>query len=99
MLYRHLLNAPRSLSFFAVILSLWAGAAQAAGAVGTGTPASCSDAALDTALTGGGLVTFNCGGGAVTITVLTTKGISLQMLRDVFVFTPRNASAPLDWGL
>ena len=55
---------------------------QAAGTVGTGTPASCTDAALDTALTGGGLVTFNCGGGAVTITVLTTKSITLNTTID-----------------
>jgi predicted outer membrane repeat protein len=36
--------------------------ARAAGVVGTGTAASCTDAALDAALAGGGLVTFNCGG-------------------------------------
>jgi hypothetical protein len=42
--------------------------AQAAGVVGTGTPASCTEAVLDTALAGGGTVTFNCGG-AATITV------------------------------
>jgi hypothetical protein len=35
--------------------------ARAAGVVGTGTAASCTDAALDTALASGGLVTFNCG--------------------------------------
>jgi hypothetical protein len=35
---------------------------QAAGVVGSGTPASCTQAALTTALTGGGIVTFNCGG-------------------------------------
>jgi hypothetical protein len=38
--------------------------ARATGVVGTGTAASCTDAALDTALAGGGLVTFNCGGRA-----------------------------------
>ncbi len=36
--------------------------AQAAGVVGTGTPASCTEAALNAALTNGGTVTFNCGG-------------------------------------
>ncbi len=41
--------------------------AVAAGVVGDGTPASCTDAALKTALTGGGLVTFNCGPDPVTI--------------------------------
>jgi hypothetical protein len=38
--------------------------ARAAGAVGDGTSASCTDAALNAALAGGGLVTFNCGGPA-----------------------------------
>jgi hypothetical protein len=41
----------------------------AAGVVGSGTPASCTDAALTTALTGGGTVTFNCGGSPQTIVV------------------------------
>jgi len=41
----------------------------AAGVVGNGTPASCTEAALNTALTGGGLVTFNCGPNPVTIRV------------------------------
>jgi hypothetical protein len=44
-------------------------AALAADVVGTGSAASCTDAALNTALTGGGLVTFNCGGGLVTIDI------------------------------
>ena len=48
----------------------------AAGAVGTGTSASCTQAALDTALAGGGLVTFNCGPDPVTITVTGTKVIT-----------------------
>jgi hypothetical protein len=39
----------------------------AAGAVGTGTPESCTEAALDAALAGGGLVTFDCGPDPVTI--------------------------------
>jgi hypothetical protein len=41
--------------------------AEAGGVVGTGTPASCTEAALSTALAGGGAVTFNCGEGPVTI--------------------------------
>lgn len=41
----------------------------AAGVVGTGTPGSCTDAALGTALAGGGLVTFNCGPSSKTIHV------------------------------
>lgn len=39
-------------------------AAPMAGVVGTGTPASCSEAALDVALTNGGTISFNCGGPA-----------------------------------
>ena len=35
--------------------------------VGTGTSASCTKAALDAAVAAGGLVTFNCGGGPVSI--------------------------------
>ena len=37
---------------------------RAAGVVGTGTAASCTDAALNAALAGGGVVTFDCGGPA-----------------------------------
>lgn len=40
-----------------------------AGVVGTGSGLSCTDAALNTALTGGGLVTFNCGPTPVTIDI------------------------------
>src|SRR5262245_9072843 len=34
------------------------------GVVGSGTADSCTDAALDAALAGGGVVTFDCGGSA-----------------------------------
>jgi len=44
-------------------------AATAAGVVGTGTPESCTEAALDAALAGGGLVRFNCGVEPVPITL------------------------------
>jgi hypothetical protein len=40
--------------------------------VGTGTAASCTEAALKTALTAGGIVTFNCGAAPATITVTAT---------------------------
>jgi predicted outer membrane repeat protein len=43
------------------------GDAGLAGVVGNGTPASCDSNALQTALNGGGLVTFNCGLNPVTI--------------------------------
>ena len=46
----------------------------AAGVVGTGTAASCTDAALNAALAGGGLVTFDCGPAPVTIDISTGTG-------------------------
>ncbi|MDP9372644.1 MAG: Ig-like domain repeat protein [Chloroflexota bacterium] len=51
-------------------------AVRAAGAVGTGTAASCTEAALDDALAAGGLVTFDCGADPVTITISSTKTIT-----------------------
>jgi predicted outer membrane repeat protein len=39
----------------------------AGGTVGTGTPGSCTESALNTALAGGGVVTFNCGVGLAII--------------------------------
>lgn len=45
--------------------------ASAAGVVGSGTPGSCTDAAFDAALTGGGLVTFNCGAAPFVLAVNT----------------------------
>lgn len=50
-----------------------ASTAHAAGIVGTGSAASCTDAALDAALAGGGLVTFDCSG-PTTIDVSTGTG-------------------------
>lgn len=64
------------LSAIAVVLALGTSGAHAAGIVGTGSAASCTDAALGTALTGGGSVTFNCGAAPATISVLSTKVIS-----------------------
>src|SRR6266446_9120672 len=53
--------------------------------VGTGTSASCTEAALDACLPGGGgfdgTVTFSCGGSA-TITVTSTKIISADTTID-----------------
>src|SRR5262249_36234107 len=48
-------------------------AADAAGVVGDGTAANCTEAALDAALAGGGTVTFNCGPAAVVIVVTGAK--------------------------
>ncbi len=54
---------------------------QAAGVVGCGTPASCTESAFDTALTGGGSVSFNCGGLA-TIALTFYKQISVDTTID-----------------
>ncbi len=48
----------------------------AAGVVGDGTPASCTETALDTALSSGGDVTFNCGAELHTISVSSTKVVA-----------------------
>jgi predicted outer membrane repeat protein len=48
-------------------IALTPAVAQAAGVVGSGTPASCQGNALADALAGGGLVTFNCGTNPTTI--------------------------------
>ena len=49
--------------------------AAGAGTVGGGTPASCTEAALDAALAGGGSVSFNCGG-SHTIPLTSEKTIN-----------------------
>lgn len=56
----------------AAVLAL-AGALPAQAAVGSGTPASCTEAALDLALAGGGAVSFNCGPSPVSIPITSTK--------------------------
>ena len=56
--------------------------AWAAGVVGDGTPASCTEAALDSALSAGGSVTFDCGASSVTITITSTKIIGADTTID-----------------
>jgi Calx-beta domain-containing protein len=56
--------------------------ARAAGVVGTGTPASCTQAALAVALSGGGNVTFDCGTAAVTIQLTSEQVISASTTID-----------------
>jgi len=51
----------------------------AAGVVGDGTPGSCTEAALTAALSGGGAVSFNCGG-PQTILITSQKTISQDTL-------------------
>lgn len=54
---------------------------EAAGVVGTGTPASCTQAAFNAALSGGGTVTFNCGAGAV-IPITSTRTLTTTTTID-----------------
>jgi predicted outer membrane repeat protein len=55
------------------------GTVHAAGVVGDGTPGSCTEAALTAALSGGGAVSFNCGG-PQTILITSQKTISQDTL-------------------
>ena len=71
-------------------LAALAAPAESGGVVGDGSPASCTEAALDTALAGGGTVTFHCGGPVVipvtavkTLTTTTTvDGTGQQVTLD-----------------
>src|SRR5258708_21773817 len=55
--------------------------AEAGGVVGTGL-GTCNEAALDAALAGGGLVTFDCGGVPAEITLTAEKAITLETTLD-----------------
>jgi len=50
--------------------------------VGNGTPASCTDAALASAIAGGGIVVFDCGPAPVTISVTSAKSITSNTVID-----------------
>ncbi len=65
-----------------VIVVFGARPAFAAGVVGSGTAASCTEAALDTALAGGGNVTFNCGPNPASITLTSPKTILADTTMD-----------------
>src|SRR5437870_711689 len=74
----------KSTALICAAVLLNAHSARGAGVVGTGTAASCTDAALNAALAGGGLVTFNCGGaGTIDVSMGTgTKIISADTTID-----------------
>ncbi len=63
------LRAQLVMGLATLVALAWPHTVHGAGAVGNGTPASCTDAALNSALSGGGLVTFNCGPAPVTIDI------------------------------
>jgi predicted outer membrane repeat protein len=74
----------RATAVFALVMvmaPLTARAEPDAGVVGNGTPASCDSNALQTALNGGGLVTFNCGAAPHTI-ISNTYVISVNTIVD-----------------
>ncbi len=56
--------------------------AHASGTVGTGTPGSCSESALDSALTSGGLIAFNCGPAPFFLVLTSMKTISVDTIID-----------------
>jgi hypothetical protein len=64
------------IAFLILLLTLPVQAVQARGVVGDGTPASCTEAALDTALLSGGMITFDCGATPHTIYITGTKDIT-----------------------
>lgn len=51
--------------------------------VGTGTPASCTFAALDAAVTAGGVITFDCGPSPVTIAI--TRTMHLPIMKNTVI--------------
>lgn len=73
----------------------------AAGVVGTGTPESCTEAALNAALAGGGGVTFDCGTSPVTITVtamITITAAASSISPVLTVYRPPSASVVTPFG-
>ena len=79
------MSAPLYLITFGVGVTLAFASVQpasAAGTVGNGTPGSCTEAALNTALRGGGSVYFNCGSNPLTITVSSEKVIAANTVID-----------------
>lgn len=64
------------------LLSVYAPLTFAAGTVGSGTPGSCTEAALDAALSGSGAVNFNCGAAPVSIILTGGKTITADTFID-----------------
>lgn len=65
-----------------LLLSLISPSTHAAGVVGNGSAGSCTDAALNAALSGGGAVTFNCGSLPKTILIGSEKAIAANTSID-----------------
>lgn len=71
-----------ALALFGLVAWVGTPAALAAGVVGNGSAASCTETALNNRLAGGGLVTFNCGPNPKTIVLTATKQISVNTTID-----------------
>lgn len=69
-------------ALFTLLGALGARPALAAGVVGNGNPASCTELAFDTALAGGGSVTFNCGPNPISISLSALKNININTTID-----------------
>jgi hypothetical protein len=69
------LAGPLLLLLSVLVLHFSADSVAAAGVVGTGTPASCTESAFTTALAGGGTVTFNCGPAPHAIILTSQKNV------------------------
>ena len=65
-----------------VVMAACSVPARAAGVVGDGSPASCTQAALAAALVGGGIVTFDCGPGTVSIPLTAEQVITASTTID-----------------
>ena len=79
-------TARRSLAASALLLAA-IDATATGGIVGTGTPASCTEAAFDTVFfnaqgTGGGTITFNCGGAPKDLLFTNYKPVSANTTVD-----------------
>jgi hypothetical protein len=60
--------------------------------IGTGTPASCTSAAVVSAVAKGGIITFNCGPHPVTITMTGTAKVVNTSHKEVLTAAARSAS-------
>jgi len=65
----------------ALFIAFATSTARAGGVVGDGTPGSCTETAFTNALSGGGTVTFNCGG-PHTLLLLSVKNITQDTVID-----------------
>ncbi len=75
------MHLPLAPIFLALLLLGWPTRGSAAGVVGDGTAGSCTEAALEAALNGGGAVTFSCGA-AATIPITRPKLIATATTID-----------------